>query len=231
CKDLTNQIAPITAHWKKEGIDFDVIYTGYLASKGQIQEISKLFHDLSRKGTLIFVDPAMADNGKLYTGFDNDFPRHMSELCKLADVIVPNITEACLLTDTPYQTVSDWDFVMELLGKLEAFGCGHVAITGVSIDEKTMGIVSKNRETGEISSYFPPRLPHHYHGTGDLFASATVGSLARGLSLQQAMSLAADFVAQAITATANSNAPRWYGVSFEPALPYLIEEIGKKASE
>ncbi len=226
-KDLTDQIAPICAHWQKENLDFDVIYTGYLASKVQIKEIAKLFCQFNKAGTTIFVDPAMADQGKLYTGFDDDFPQHMAMLCKQADIIVPNITEACLLTNTPYQAKYDNAFVMELLEKLTAFGCEHVAITGISTDQKTMGIVSKNTETGEIFSYFPPRLPHHYHGTGDLFAAATVGGLANNHSLQAAMELAADFVAHAIAITATANAPRWYGVAFETALPYLMERMKK----
>lgn len=227
CKDLADQIAPISAHWQRENIDFSIIYTGYLGSKAQITEVSKLFTQFQNPDTLLFVDPAMADNGKLYTGFPADFPQHMKALCRQAHVIVPNITEACLLTDTPYQTTYNWAYIEELLGNLEQFQCKHVAITGVTLDDSTMGVVSKDCQTGEIFTYFPPRLPHHYHGTGDLFAAATVGGLARGKALYSAMKLAADFVAQAISITAATENPPWYGVSFEPALPYLI----KKADE
>ncbi len=225
CLDLTDQITPISNHWKKEGLEFDAIYTGYLASKGQIDQVCQFIQDFRKTETLVFVDPAMADQGKLYTGFDEDFPQHMAKVCALGDVLVPNITEACLLTNTPYKTQYNREYIEELLEKLGKFGCHYVAITGVSYDEDTMGIVGLDCQKNTYFSYFPKRLPHHYHGTGDLFASCTVGALMRGMELKDAMALAADFVAVSIQATADAPDAKWYGVEFEKALPYLITRL------
>ncbi len=95
CKDLDDQILPIAEHWKNEGITFDAFYTGYLASAQQIAKVIKLIDDLKTEGNLVIIDPAMADNGKLYPAFDEDFPKEMAKLCAKADIVLPNITEAC----------------------------------------------------------------------------------------------------------------------------------------
>ena len=101
CKDLTDQIGPIARHWKQENIRFDAIYTGYLASAEQIDDVCRFFDQFKTEDNFIFVDPVMADNGKLYAAFDEAFPREMAKVCAKADIIVPNLTEASLLTGLP----------------------------------------------------------------------------------------------------------------------------------
>ena len=96
CKDLSDQLEPIANHWKSEGVAFDAIYTGYLGTIGQIDQVKELFRSFREKDTTIIVDPVMADNGKLYPAFDMDYVRKNAELCAEADIIVPNITEAAL---------------------------------------------------------------------------------------------------------------------------------------
>lgn len=223
CHDLAPQMQPMADHWCTQNIKFDGIYSGYLANTQQIALVCQLFQQLKSEETLIFVDPAMADNGKLYTGFDPDFPQHMKKVCHMADVMVPNLTEACLLTDTVYTDEYDEYFILELLKKLAIFNCETTAITGVSLTENTLGIVGKNQKTGEIFSHFPPRAPGHYHGTGDLFAACTVGGLMQGKTVEQAMATAAQFVALAIEKT--PSAAPWYGVSFEKALGFLTQNV------
>ena len=114
-RDLSEDIPKIIDHWKEEKIDFDAIYTGYLGSFEQIDQM-KDFIDARAEGTIAFVDPAMADNGKLYTGFTPEFARHMGTLCAKADIIVPNLTEASFMLDIPYvESGYDMAYVEDVL--------------------------------------------------------------------------------------------------------------------
>ena len=140
-RDLTEDMPKIAAHWQKEGIAFDAFYTGYLGSAQQIQYVEDIFHTLGRGRGLKIVDPAMADNGKLYPGFDQAFVEEMKKLCFGADIILPNITEACLVTDTPYQETYDQAYVQGLLDALTARGAKTVVLTGVSYQEGRTGVV------------------------------------------------------------------------------------------
>ena len=110
-KDLTDQLRPITAHWKAEGIHFDAIYTGYLGSAEEIEISREIFRTFREDGTLVFIDPVMADNGKMYPAFDENYARLNAGLCAEADIIVPNITEACFMTDTEYKEVYDEAYI------------------------------------------------------------------------------------------------------------------------
>lgn len=130
-KDLTDQVTPITNHWKNEKIEFAALYTGYLGSFEQIDLMKKLFNDFKTEDNIAFVDPAMADNGKLYPAFDEAFAKHMATLCGKADIIVPNITEACFMTGTEYKETYDEAYVKDLLQKLTALGAKISVLTGV----------------------------------------------------------------------------------------------------
>ena len=227
CKDLTDQIAPIEAHWKKENIHFDAIYTGYLASAEQIADVCRFFDTFKTDDNLIFVDPAMADNGKLYPAFGPEFPGEMAKVCAKADVIVPNLTEASLLTGLPYRTEYDQGYIRELIDALAAMGPRHVALTGVSFEPGKLGVVSYDQKTGETFSYFNEHIPVSYHGTGDVFASTCVGGLMNGMELGQALALAADYTVDCIRMTAHTPDSNWYGVEFERAIPGLLRRMGK----
>ena len=106
-RDLTDDMPAINEHWKKEKIAFDAIYTGYLGSARQIGYVKDLLATVLSEGGVAVVDPAMADNGALYPGFDAAFVEEMKGLCALADYVVPNITEACMLTGVEYKTEYD----------------------------------------------------------------------------------------------------------------------------
>lgn len=220
CKDLSDQIAPIADAWEREQIAFDGIYTGYLASAGQCGQVCAFFDRFAAPDNLILVDPAMADNGKLYPAFDAAFPAAMREVCAKADIIVPNITEACLLTEMAYQTTYDEAYIRTLLEKLLELGCKTAVLTGVSFEPERLG-VSYLSNDGSSYSYFTHKCPQSYHGTGDLYASTVMGGLMRGLSLADSVSLAANFVVNCIEATAADGDARWYGVSFESQIPEL----------
>lgn len=222
--DLTGEIAPITAHWKSEGIDFDAIYTGYLASFDQIDLVKQMAKDFP--DALLFVDPAMGDNGKLYYGFDEAFAKKMAELCAVADIIVPNMTEASFMLGIPYVSEGySEEYVKDVLRKLCAMGAKKAALTGVSLEESKTGVMAYDSETDEFFSYYHDRIPVQYHGTGDVFASACVGALSVGKSLEEALVIAADYTCESIRLTEAEPGHNWYGVNFEQAIPQLLKSL------
>lgn len=227
CKDLTDQITPITNHWKSENMEFAAIYTGYLGSFEQIDLMKKLFDDFKTEDNLVFVDPAMADNGKLYPAFDEAFAKHMATLCGKADIIVPNITEACFMTETEYKETYDEAYVKDLLQKLTALGAKISVLTGVSFQEGKTGVMGYDKEKDEYYYYAHDKLPVSYHGTGDIFSSTCIGAMANGMDWKDAMQVAADYTAECIRVTLEDPSEPWYGVNFEQAIPYLLKRMGK----
>lgn len=217
-RDLTEDIPAIRAHWVKENISFDAIYTGYLGSEKQVAYITDIFRDNLKPGGLKIVDPAMADHGALYPGFDAAFVKAMAELCKQADYIIPNITEACFLTDTPYQETYDRAYVDLLLQKLTELGCKNVILSGISYEEGWTGVVVY--ENGKYAYYRHEMLPNSCHGTGDIYASAFVGALVQGKTAYDAARIAADYTVDCIKATAEEE-NHWYGAKFEPVMTKL----------
>ncbi len=226
-KDLMDQLVPITDHWKAEGVKFDAIYTGYLGSAEEIEIVKKIFDEFKTDDTLIFIDPVMADNGKLYPAFDEKYAKENAKLCGKADIIVPNITEACFMTDTEYKEVYDEAYIKELLQKLAALGAKKVVLTGVSLSDGKTGVYGLDSETGETFIYQNDRVDASFHGTGDIFASVSVGALTRGLSQEEAFKLAADYTADTIKATVENPEKPWYGVDFEATIPELVTRLGK----
>lgn len=222
CKDLSDQIEPIAAHWKSEGVAFDAIYTGYLGTAEQVDQIKELFRNFRGEDAVIIVDPVMADNGKLYPAFDMDYVKKNAELCAEADIIVPNITEASLMTGMEYREEYDESYVKELLARLNELGAGISVLTGVSLEKGKTGVMGYERETGEYYIYQNRRIDAAYHGTGDLFSSTCVGQILRGLNWRDAMRIAADYTAHTIEVTLQNPDKPWYGVDFEATIPELL---------
>ena len=226
-RDLTDDIPGIVDHWEKEQITFDAIYTGYLGSKRQIELVKDMFLRLSAPGCLKVVDPAMADNGKLYYGFDEAFAHEMGTLCGKADIALPNITEAAMMTDMPYIGEGyDEAYIRELMEKVLALGAKTVVLTGVSYREGELGVAVLSRGDAEISYYFHERLAKGCHGTGDIFASAFVGAAVKGKTPLEAARIAANFTLAGMKATLGDDT-HWYGTKFEKALPVLMNELNK----
>ena len=142
CKDLSDQIEPITAHWRSEGVSFDAIYTGYLGTPEQIDQMKELFRTFRGEQTQIIVDPVMADNGKLYAAFDMDYARKNAELCAEADIIVPNITEAAFMTGMDYREEYGEDYIREMLERLSGLGARISVLTGVSLKKGQTVVIS-----------------------------------------------------------------------------------------
>lgn len=222
-RDLTDDLEPIMEHWKKEGFKFEAIYTGYLGSKRQVAIVQEYFKTFGEMGTKIIVDPAMADNGKLYTGFDEHFAKEMANLCQGADIILPNLSEASLMLDEPYpgEDASPAQ-IKDLLLKLTTLGSKIVVITGVTLSDGTFGFMGYHTKTNEFFEYGVEKVPYKSHGTGDVFASAFTGAYANGIDVYKSLKIAADFTSACIRNTYNDVDHVNYAVNFEPELPYLI---------
>lgn len=225
-RDLTDDMEPIADHWKQEGFLFDAIYTGYLGSFRQVDIVKRYFRDFG-KGAKIIVDPAMADNGKLYAGFTADFPLKMAELLEGADLVLPNLTEACFLLGKEYRTEYDRAYITDILDGLLSRGAKNAALTGVSFEKGRLGVVSMNGDTGAFSEYYTEHLPVNFHGTGDIYSSAAVGAILSGMSIPEALALAADYTVECIRLTLAEKDHIWYGVNFEQAIPFLLERMKK----
>ena len=224
-RDLTDDMPAIKEHWLKESLKFDAIYTGYLGSTKQIAYVSDIIDECGKENSITVVDPAMADHGKLYTGFDMEFVEKMKELCAKADYVLPNVTEACFLTATEYKEEYDRAYVDALLEKLTALGCKNVIFTGISYEKGKTGVVVF--ENGVYSYYEHEMLPNSCHGTGDIYASAFTGALVRGKTTFEAAKIAADYTVECIRMTANVEG-HWYGACFEPVLGKLIDMVNAR---
>ena len=214
---LTGALGGFRSHWKEAGITFDAIYVGYLGSVSAIGEVRAILDELLAPGGKIVVDPAMADHGKLYSGFDREYAEAMKELCLQADVMMPNVTEAAMMAGMPYETELTEDYVRALLGKL---GGKNVVLTGVGFRPGETGAAL--RDDDGIRFFHHKKLSRSYHGTGDLFAACFTGAWMGGKTMDQAVEIAGNFVCRCIENTIEDPA-HWYGTKFETAISYLIE--------
>ena len=228
-RDLTDLIEPVGEHWAREGFAFDGIYVGYLGSLRQVELVKDFIRRFKGPDTKVVLDPVMADGGKFYHGFDEAFAEKLAELLPMGDLILPNMTEAAFLTGLPYlepgQEGYGETYVKEMLQALNRLGAKHPMITGISYEEDKVGACTL--ADGEVGGHFAKRLPVSYHGTGDIFASVCMGGIARGLSLQSTAALAVDFTSECIRRTMEDPERRSYGVNFEEALPWLIQNSSK----
>ena len=223
-RDLTDDIPAILDHWQKQGITFDALYTGYLGSTRQVKMVERIMDTLITPGGVKIVDPAMADNGKLYVGFDDEYVAAMRRLCARADIILPNITEAAMMTGRSYSETHSEAYISDLLSGLAEMGDAAVVLTGVSYEPDVIGALSV--KGGDAHYYGRHRIPKMFHGTGDVYASAFTGAYLRGHSLDSAAAVAVDFTLAAIENTVTAP-DHWYGVRFEPVLPILIERLNE----
>lgn len=221
-RDLTEDMPGVISHWKKEKIKFSAVYTGYLGNAKQIAILKDAFTGILTEGGKRIVDPAMADNGKLYSGFDMAFVEEMKKLVSSADIILPNITEAALLTGLEYCEQYGESYINRLTSSLHALGVPIVILTGVGYDSGFSGVIVS--ENGETNYYRHKKINRVCHGTGDVFAAAFTGAYLSGKSSFHSSVIAADYTVNCIQYTV-SDTEHWYGVKFEPLLPDLIEKL------
>lgn len=217
-RSLTGDLVPMAEHWRAIGAEFDAITVGYLADPHQAEEVSRvleLFH------APVILDPVMGDHGKLYSRVTADHIAAMQSLCRKAEILLPNVTEAAYLTGLPYRSTADEEYLRELAEGMLAFGAKAVVITGFLWDAETTGFYGYARETGPFA-YKANRIPKSLHGTGDLFAAAFTGSYLKNSSPKTAAELAAGFVERVVASTDEASP---FGAEFEKELPWLIEHL------
>lgn len=225
-KDLTDNMRPMAKHWKAIGLEFDAIYSGFLGSFEQIAIVKEFIDTFRKEQCIVLIDPAMADNGKMYTIFDMNFAQEMAKLCAKADVIVPNMTEAAFMLGLEYRAgICTHEYVESLLHGLCTLGPSKVVITGVTFEEGTLGAATYDKATDTVHYAFSNTISGNYHGTGDIFASAMLAATLSGHSLAKAAQIAVDFTCGSIQRTKDAATDVRYGVNFEAGIAKLISEI------
>lgn len=222
-RDLTADILPIVEHWKSLSLHFDAIYTGFLGSFDQIDIVSHVFDKLASADTLLFVDPVMGDLGKLYTVFPNTFPIGMRKLVQKSNFLIPNMTEALLLLDRPYQPGPYTEvFIHDVLHALGDLGPSQIVLTGVHFDETHLGAAAYDRSSGQIDIVLSDLIPGHYHGTGDIFSSALLSGVLNAKSLVRSVEIAVRYTTGAIQRTHQAQTDPRHGVNFEAGAAELL---------
>lgn len=230
--DFTEHMAGYLKQWDSLGIVFDGIYCGFLGKKDQIPLVAAFLQKQRQKGcSMILVDPVMGDHGKAYKTITAKHCAALKELVSLADIITPNITEACLLTDTPYHE-NDWQAseLQDLCSALHAMGPAKVAITGLPCkteDEHGDGFLnlisvqSPDSKAFAVSQIISPSAGPSRHGTGDIFASILAADAVNGTAFLDSVQKAADFISSCIRASEELGIPEPEGVCFENFLHTL----------
>lgn len=227
--DMTGEMAPVTAHWKAEGVTFDAVYTGFMGSREQMALTADFIRTFKENNNLTVIDPVMGDHGKPYRTYTSEMCEAMKELASHADVLTPNRTEAAILLGIPYEdlrldTESD---CIQWAKALSLDGTRSVVLTGVSLAVGTVGAVCFDRTGGEVTFVQARQVDKQFHGTGDLFASVLTGALVRGKSLHDAAQAASDFISLVAAHTAVQDIPGREGVDFEPLLYRLGQDFCK----
>jgi len=218
-RHLADMIDGVRQHWQENQIDFDAIYVGYLGSVAAVEAVSEIAETMLAPGGVLIVDPAMADHGRLYSGFDEAYAKAMQALCEKAHVMIPNITEAAMLAGLPYREDYDETYIQELM---QALGGRDVVLTGVGYTPGETGILVRSGD--RMFHHTHAKIGKGYHGTGDMFAACFTGCWMQGKSMEEAVKIAGDFTKRSIEETYR-NPAHWYGVKFETVLPWLTETL------
>ena len=219
--DLSNEIPKIINHWKSEGIKYDAFYVGYLGEISHVDLVIQVKNELLNKGGYFVLDPVMGDNGKLYPAFNDDYVKAIRRLIKEADIILPNLTEACFLTGIEYKEEYDESYIKTVINKLLELGAKKIALTGIAYQKEMTGVVIYD-ENG-YQHFTHRRINKSYHGTGDVYASTFLGAYLSNNDLLKSAKIAAKFVVKAIENTLDDPNHN-YSVKFEPLLVDFIKE-------
>lgn len=222
--DFTDQMLPIAKHWKKLGLKFDVILTGFLGSKEQMDIVSEIIDMFKTKDTLVIVDPVMGDNGHLYSIYPKEYPKLMRKLCAKADIITPNVTEASLLVGDEHPDTMSIEDAIIFSNELLDMGFKKSIITGIRFGKKRIGSVCNNGKKEDIvmTRYYDG----FFHGSGDVYSGALVACLLNGKKLPEANRIASEFTERAIKKTVKMGTDTRFGLEFEHCIPFLVKELG-----
>jgi len=223
-RDLSQDIIPVTNHWRSLNICFDAVYSGFLGSFDQLEMMYTLFNNYKAQGATVVIDPVLGDNGSLYPVFTADFIHGMQKLCSIADIITPNMTEASLLTGLPYDPDRQGQDLSILLKELSKYTLRYVVLTGVK-NKNDIGVAIYDKELDSIDIISNIQVDGIFHGTGDVFASALTGAYVRTKSIHTAAKIAVEFTLNSILLTKNNGTEYRYGVDFEESLPILMKGL------
>lgn len=230
--DLTSEMERILDHWRQLGVSFDGVLIGYLGSHAQMNIVKRVIREFATDNAIIVLDPVMGDHGKLYPGFDEEYVQQMRELCQLSTVVIPNMTEAAYLTQTPYHKGPHTKQEIELvIQKMMEWNRQQVVLTGVMPSEQEIGAASGSVHDEQVKTAFSRIYPGHFDGTGDLFSSVVAGLLFQKATLEAATETAVAYVEKVIQRTVASKSDPKYGVQFETDLLYLIEKAAQLRNE
>lgn len=215
---LTGDIGAICRHWQSISVAFDAVSVGYLADPAQAEAVAAVLDTFK---ALTFIDPAMGDHGRLYSGITEEHIAAMKGLCAKGHILIPNVTEAAFLTGTAYRETTAPAYFQQLAEGMLAFGAEAVVLTGVSLEAGKTGLIAAFRDR-EPFVYQAPRIPRQLHGTGDIFCAVFTGALTAGRDIPGAATLAARFVEKVIAATPEATP---FGAAFETQLPWLWDQL------
>ena len=218
--DYTDKMPEYIDHWKRLDLRFNGILTGFLGSKQQIDIVKKFIKDFRQNNTIVIIDPVMGDNGKPYPTYTKDMCEAMRELVVHADILTPNLTEACILADVPYEpdkfTPKDY---YNIILKIAESGAGKIVITGISKGDYILNIIYEKGNSPKI--FKTKRIHKERSGTGDVFSSVIAADAVHGIDFYQSVKKASGFVKKCLVATEKFDIPKTDGVCFEEVLHCL----------
>lgn len=219
-RDLTDDLVSILHHFESLDLKVDAVFIGYLAGAGQLPLIQRALSHFMKGNTKLYVDPIMGDDGRLYSGITKEMVEGFRNLCRRADIIFPNRTEAAfLLEETDTAAPAE-----DILPKLLHLGAKAAVLTGVAGEKETIGAAALE-DGGRVHSAFAPQYPGRFHGTGDLFSSVVIGGALNGWPLGKSVDLAVRFIDECLKRAPSAPQERLYGVPFEQALPFLASAM------
>lgn len=218
--DYTKHFTEYTDEWKKLGLTFDGISTGFLGSKEQVHLVMNFIRDFSKEGTVVEVDPVMGDYGKKYASYTDEMCQEMKNLVRCADIITPNLTEACILTDTPWHD-GHWKNaeLKELLKKLSGLGPEKIVITGITQGGFLANLSFVRGQDVKITRQY--KIGEQRNGTGDVFSAIVAADAVNGVEFDRSVRKASRFVKKCIIKSAELGLPVTDGVDFEDCLDSL----------
>ena len=221
-KDLTTELTSYLDYWQKLNLTFDGILSGFLSSLEQIEIVKRLITDFSTEHTRVIIDPVMGDNGRLYSVYTKEMCEAMKDLASYAHILTPNLTEACILTDIPYHT-GDWtdDELHILLRNLQHYPAEQLVVSGISSEDFLVNLIYDKEHGTTIQKQ--KKAGKERSGTGDVFAAIIASNAVKGIPFEESVTMAGQFVREAIIFTEENNIPSTDGVYFEPLLGKLAK--------
>ena len=232
CDDYTDKMDIFTDYWKKLGVSFDGICSGYLANYRQIEKVLGFLTEFQKEETFFLADPVLGDQGELFKSFDHRLVEEMKQLVKNADVITPNLTELCLLADVDFFSLQKYKNSSDYVERIETIGREVLRKAKKQQQIIVTGILTQKEEKDRIGNLVISKGSIYYRdmhytgksfsGTGDLFASVVCGAMVKGMTAKQAVDKAVYFLQEAIDEASREDIPTVHGVNFEAYLSRLL---------